>query len=88
MQVINGQDAFEQYSLTPFGCSECGSNACTVIPVMPQLTESREPGLLIECYDCGEEIGMVTITPDIYEMLLRAELDMLEQEGQTEETRP
>ena len=76
---------FETYSMTPFGCANCGSNACIVIPLMKQLTEENEPGLLIQCHRCGEEIGMLTISIASYQMLLESELDLLKKEGQTEE---
>ncbi len=81
--MAKAQEEFETYSLTPFGCANCGSNACVVIPLMKQLTEENEPGLLIQCHTCGEEIGVLTITIASYRMLIEAELDLLKREGQT-----
>ncbi len=85
MNMTKAQDDFETYCLTPFGCAKCGSNACVVIPLMKQLTEENEPGLLIQCHRCGEEIGVLTITIASYRMLIEAELDLMKREGQTDE---
>ena len=85
MEMTKAQEDFETYCLTPFGCAKCGSNACVVIPLMKQLTEENEPGLLIQCHRCGEEIGMITITTAAYQMLLQAELALMKKEGQTKD---
>ena len=82
--MTKAQEEFETYTLTPFGCAKCGSNACMVIPLMKNLTQTEEPGLLIHCHRCGEEIGMITITTAAYQLLLQSELELLKKEGQTE----
>jgi hypothetical protein len=74
------EEAFEKYTLTPFGCSECGSDSCTVTPMMPPIVEDNEPALLVECAECREFIACVPITTIGYEMLLRGELEFVEGE--------
>jgi hypothetical protein len=82
--MTKAQEEFETYTLTPFGCAKCGSSACIVIPLMKNLTQTDEPGLLISCHTCGEEIGMITITTAAYQLLLKNELEIVRREGQTE----
>jgi len=82
MELTHTQEQFETYSLTPFGCAACGGNACIIIPLLPHLTETHEPGLLIQCHTCGEEIGMVTVTTETYQLLLEPEVEILKREGQ------
>jgi hypothetical protein len=74
------QEQFEKYTLTPFGCSECEAVSCFVTPLMGQLTEDKEPALLIECADCGSFIGCIPITLIGYEMLIRSELESIKEE--------
>lgn len=74
------REYFDQYTLEPFACSVCKTQACKVIPLLPQLSEDDTPGLLVVCFNCEEQIGCIPITPVAYEMLLRAEMGAMEME--------
>lgn len=59
--------------LTPFECSKCHCQKCKVIPVLPR-------GLMINCSECGFDIGIVELTKESFEMLLQAEKEYIEEE--------
>ena len=69
----------EDSLLTSFGCFKCGGEAMLVTPIMPEATEDNEPGLLIECIKDGKTTGVLTITMDMYEMLLDREKHMIKE---------